>query len=130
MAVLEMIDRVCLSCASLFQSEFSTLCLKCMMQGVIVRKESEAANLERIKLENIAQKAKAIRRKNRPKDKAKPIKKTKCFLCGAMVEFMREHKHKVHGESLILPSPTTRRPKNLWLTIYEGGSPGLGKKSS
>lgn len=111
------------------------------MQNSAMRKESEASDLKRVKLENLtkqvaaaelkaSQKAKLIRRKNRPKDKAKPIKLTKCFLCGAMVEFMREHKHKEHGESLALPSTTSKHSDNLWVTMYEGGSPGLGKKSS
>jgi hypothetical protein len=54
-----------------------------------------------------------------------------CPLCGVKVQpgEMLEHKHQVHGESRITPSPTLPHNENQWVSVAQGGLPSLGKRS-
>lgn len=58
-----------------------------------------------------------------------------CILCGQAIPFgdMLAHKRTVHAEEPISPSGRgsrgTSRGKRPWVTVYQGGAPGLGKGS-
>ena len=53
------------------------------------------------------------------------------MLCGESVPKGKilEHKEKMHGEAKILPSPVRKKSGNIWVSIFQGGLPGLGKRS-
>lgn len=191
-------QKKCLTCKATFSSNTSNICLKCMMNGVIAKQESEERQAEESRLARRAkkssdsklaqgkpdrdkqwdealdslkkaQKVPLINLKFGLKPKIKPtvmrsivvkesdllvevkpeIKKaakgprivrppppkkhpsTFCILCGATVNDIRQHKHDVHHERMYFNSAPTRSAKdNVWVTIYEGGAPGLGKRHS
>jgi hypothetical protein len=54
-----------------------------------------------------------------------------CPLCGIPVQpgEMLDHKHLVHGESKITPSPALPHNENQWVSVAQGGLPSLGKRS-
>ncbi len=57
-----------------------------------------------------------------------------CALCGASISNgrMLEHKHLVHGERMVVPSPTRYfyyRKSPAWIRFVQGGLPSLGKRS-
>lgn len=54
-----------------------------------------------------------------------------CVLCGEIVPRgqILEHKEKMHGEAKILPSPARKKSGNIWVSVFQGGLPGLGKRS-
>lgn len=54
-----------------------------------------------------------------------------CVLCGAKIAFgeLLAHKEKVHGEGQVSRTPPrlTER-KSVWVSVVQGGLPGLGKR--
>lgn len=77
---------------------------------------------------DVAKAAKGPRIVRPPPQKKQPL--TVCILCGAKVSDIRQHKHDIHYERLYISSPTHSIKDNAWVTIYEGGAPGLGKRQS
>ena len=54
-----------------------------------------------------------------------------CPLCGLTVQYgkMLEHKKTEHGEAVVKRKPVTENPKAVWVKVYQGGLPSLGKRS-
>lgn len=53
-----------------------------------------------------------------------------CVLCGQLVHAgtLLTHKAEVHGESRVTPSPVRSKGSNVWVNVFQGGLPGLGKR--
>lgn len=53
-----------------------------------------------------------------------------CLLCGQLVHAgtLLTHKSEVHGESRVTPSPVRSKGSNVWVNVFQGGLPGLGKR--
>jgi hypothetical protein len=76
-------------------------------------------------------------RRQSPHGKPKGSKKspskagTVCPLCGLRIppRQILEHKHRVHGEAQVVPSPIQPRKENQWVSMVSGGLPSLGKNS-
>ena len=79
----------------------------------------------------------ALRESIRPKPKLlakgsrRASPKLTCALCGQTVSKgqMLEHKHEVHGERKVVPSPVQQHSPNRWVRVFQGGLPGLGKRN-
>ena len=53
-----------------------------------------------------------------------------CVLCGQGVAAgsILKHKAEAHGEAQVVPSPARNKRTNTWVSVYQGGLPGLGKR--
>lgn len=53
-----------------------------------------------------------------------------CFLCGERVpkNGLLKHKEDAHGEMQVTPSPVRSKGADAWVSIFQGGLPGLGKR--
>ncbi len=53
-----------------------------------------------------------------------------CVLCGAQVPAgqMLAHKEEAHGEARVVTSPLQPH-RSGWVSIWQGGLPGLGRRS-
>lgn len=82
----------------------------------------------RFKKESAARQAKLFA--TRPRSNGES---TICPLCGKRIESgnMLMHKHDEHGESMYSTSaPGASRRAGLWVAMFQGGAPGLGKGKS
>ena len=81
-----------------------------------------------VKLKKQTQAAKA----NRRGEDSTPRQRggLKCILCGVRVPKgdLLKHKADVHGEMQVTPSPVRSKGTNAWVSVYQGGLPGLGKR--
>ena len=60
----------------------------------------------------------------------KKSKGVACILCGIRIPSggLLAHKQKVHGEEIISSRGSTVGGSNLWVSVVQGGLPGLGKR--
>ena len=146
--------RVC-SCGARFSSSHATSCLKCMFIGVekiprteisVTSEEKPHSNIASTDVHTKSKKKKKQRGSHKPTVNAEaitvqhsrlPLSSSTiprgiivCVLCGEFVSKgkLLKHKHERHGEMQIAPSPSHDR-KVDWITIFQGGLPGLGKNS-
>jgi hypothetical protein len=54
-----------------------------------------------------------------------------CILCGVFVPkgSMLEHKEKLHGENRYSQTAGNRSRRSIWVSIFQGGLPSLGKRN-
>lgn len=101
---------------------------------------------ERLNREKPASKNKAIKRSNKKNSLAAPLTSRvpprparaipgsgyiRCILCGQPIKKgeLLAHKSEVHGEGESRSTPQKRRDStNTWVSIFQGGLPGLGKR--
>lgn len=53
-----------------------------------------------------------------------------CILCGERVpkNGLLKHKADAHGELQVTPSPVRSKGSDVWVNVFQGGLPGLGKR--
>ncbi|MGZ8982338.1 MAG: hypothetical protein ACXW11_00110 [Methylotenera sp.] len=81
-----------------------------------------------VRMADFAKAAKGSRIVRPPPQKKLPS--TLCPLCGAKVSDIRQHKHDVHNKIMYATPPVRVIKESVWVPIYEGGAPGLGKRHS
>lgn len=105
-------------------------------KAIAAHREKEAAKLARKAARNVERRKRYKERHPPPLADAQDSgparrKGLLCPLCGLTVQYgkMLEHKKTEHNEAVVKRKPVNEQPKSVWVKVYQGGLPSLGKRS-